>query len=130
MNIHETAVEPLYQGMNKTIGPIAQAYLTLCGGGPTPTVEFQCYLAFNVIFDDDDWAIDCWVSSEDDIEANLFGFYHHFADRQEYISSLGKTEFLLRLEIKQWIKEEFTIVDKYGDPVSEDRADFIVRSAK
>jgi hypothetical protein len=76
--------------------------------------------------------IDCWLSSEDDIEAKLFGFYHHFADRLEHISSWGTLEFwnTLRLEIKQWMKEEFTIVDKYGDPVSEDRADFIMRSAK
>ena len=128
--IHETAFEPLYQSVLRMVEDVAQVHLDYAG--PHPEVDINLSIAMEAEWDEDDWSAECWLSSTEDKEANPFGFYYIFADRLEYISTGGKTAFwnALRLDVKSWLNGHVDIVDQYGDPVSLDRADAIVRGAR
>jgi hypothetical protein len=87
----------------------------------------------SVEWDDDDWDAESWLSSEDDEAAPKFMFYYRFAGRHSPTllleTNVGLWDTVHR-EVKAWLQGQVAIVDQYGDPVSLDRADAIVRGAK
>lgn len=114
------AFECLLNTTYSIVEDVARACLTH-SGGDEPTVEFTIYLVVQEpIWDVDDWACDCWLSSECDDEAIEFNFYCHFTDRKSWSGKARDGYFrYLREEVRGWLRDELNVifVNEWGEAI-------------
>lgn len=121
MELRQESFECLLSHVYSIVEDVARPCLTHSGGNE-PTVEFTIYMVVQgPIWDVDDWAFDCWLSSECDDEALEFNFYCHFTDRKSWMNSQSRDGYFryLREQVRQWLMDELNIVfvNEWGEEI-------------
>ena len=121
MELRPEAFEVLLGHVYSVVEDVARACLTH-SGGDEPTVEFTVHIVVNEpVWDVDDWACDCWLSSECDDEAKEFNFYCHFQDRKSWLNGPSRDGYFryLREEVRQWLMQELSVVfiNEWGEQI-------------
>jgi len=121
MELRPAAFEALLGYVYSIVEDVARPCLTH-SGGDEPTVDFTIYMVVQEpIWDVDDWACDCWLSSEYDDEALEFTFYCRFKDRQSWLNGPSRDGYFryLREEIRPWLMDELKIilVNEWGEAI-------------
>ena len=125
MNILREARDSIYDAIWDVVESVARVMLEHTDGDD-PGVEFIIWLDFSeptfhkLIEEGTEWyEASAWLTDSRDPDGSEFVFAYAWADRPSFLSASGRAAFWadLRVATRQFVREETTLVDKYGDPL-------------